>query len=372
MSNSPLQNAGFETFSNIAAFEDPDFEDDFFGGIPSFTQDIWTNSKCKGMENDDDLPLTKYLLQFNDDEGWNSEEEQSMEGDSFECERGGFGWDIDPIDLDANAFEDSGLTQDTPDKPKQGKEEVVVKERNSVGKSTKMKKSDHKEGKCNYDLDENESLKKRNPGKNTVKFHSVQSKEISTKAVAQCKEVFKKSTNSTAEKQKPLSTSKTQAEKAKQQRERKKKYIQELEDTIETLKRDKAMLKQASTQLHDKIEGLQDEIHYLKGVIQNQSELATILRSVANTPGISISCGVLQDSGGSDGKANKRKYNDHAEDSGEKDCNMHHKRNKRKKEESSGDKISSTDAGVCVHVQSGKVSLEFCAECSKKANGAIN
>lgn len=324
------------------------------------------------MDDDDDLPLTKYLLQFNDDERWSSEEELSKEEDSFEYESGGFGWDIHPI-VFANG-DDSGLTQDTPDKPKQEKEEVVMKKRNSVEKSSKVKKSDHEERiKCSYDLDEKEGLKKNNSSKNNAKFHSVQSSEKSIKSVAQCKEVVKKSANSTAQQQKSLTTSKTQAEKAKQQRERKKKYVQELEDTIETLKRDKAKLEQASTQLNDRIGGLHDEIRYLKGVIQNQSELARIMKSVANTPGISISCSVLQDGDVSDGKANKRKVNDHAEDSSEKVCNMQNKRNKKRKmEESSGDKVSSFDVGVCVHVQNGKVSLEFCAECSKKANGVIN
>ncbi|PFX26353.1 hypothetical protein AWC38_SpisGene8975 [Stylophora pistillata] len=306
MSNSPLRNAGFETLPSFAAFDDPDFEDDLFGGIPSFTQDIWTNSKYKEMDDDDDLPLTKYLLQFNDDERWSSEEELSKEEDSFEYESGGFGWDIHPI-VFADG-DDSGLTQDTPDKPKQEKEEVVMKKRNSVEKSTKVKKSDHEERiKCGYDLDEKEGLKKNNSGKNNAKFHSVQSSEKSIKSVAQCKEVVKKSANSTAQQQKSLTTSKTQAEKAKQQRERKK------------------------------------------------------------------NCSVLQDGDVSDGKANKRKVNDHAEDSSEKVCNMQNKRNKKRKmEESSGDKVSSFDVGVCVHVQSGKVSLEFCAECSKKANGVIN
>lgn len=372
MSNSPLRNAGFETYSNISALENPDFEDDLFGGIPSFTQDIWTNSKCKEMDDDDDLPLTKYLLQFNDDERWNSEEELSLEGDGFECESGGFGWDIDPIDLADG--DDSGLTLDTPDKPKQDKEEEVIEERNSFEKSTQVKKSDVEERtKFSCDLDEEEVLKKNNSGKNNAKVHSVQSSKKSIRTVPQRKEVVKKSANSTAQQQKSLTTSKTQAEKARQQRERKKKYVQELEDTIETLKKDKAQLKQANTQLNDRIGGLHDEIRYLKGVIQNQSELANILRSVANTPGISISCSVLQDKDVSDGKVNKRKYNDHTEDSREKVCNIHNKRNKKKKmEETSGDKVTSFVAGVCVHVQSGKVSLEFCAECSKKANGVIN
>lgn len=106
-----------------------------------------------------------------------------MEGDSFECECGGFGWDIDFIDLDVNVFEDLGFIQDIFDKFKQGKEEVVVKERNFVGKLIKMKKFDYKEGKCNYDFDENESLKKRSLGKNIVKFYFVQSKEILIKVV---------------------------------------------------------------------------------------------------------------------------------------------------------------------------------------------
>lgn len=379
MSNSILQNAGLETFLNIDDFEDPGFEDDeLFGEISNFSRDIWTNTRCNEME-DDDLPLTKYLLQFNEEERWDSEEELSVGGDSFEDENGCLGWTMDSVDLDAELL-DVEFTQDKADKLKQEEEvkgvEQVAKEVNPVEKSTKVRKSEHDHEEVteiSHDLGKKQELKKKNTVKSPAKPDSVQSGGKSTKTKAESKEVVKSVNHSSAEPQKSLNTAKTQAEKAKQQRERKKKYVQELEDTIEGLKRDNTDLQQVNTQLNGKLEGLKDEIRYLKGVISNQSQLATILRSVANTPGISISCSVLQDSEGIDGKTNKRKYNDHGKDSGKKGGNLHQESNKKRKmEKRSADEINSTDAGVCVHVQSGKVSLEFCAECSKKANSVIN
>ena len=162
----------------------------------------------------------------------------------------------------------------------------------------------------------------------------------------------------------PLKTTiKTQAEKAKEQRQRKKKFVQELQDTIDELKQEKAGLQQVNTQLNDKIGSLQEEISYLKGVIANQSELAKILRSVANIPGISINCSVLKNDQGEMGKNNKRK----CVPAGKKGVNLSDENAKKRRMDIEVNGELENNAGVCVHVQSGKVSLEFCPECSKKA-----
>lgn len=372
MSNTLLQNAGFETFLNIEDFEVPEIEDNLFGEISSFTHDIWTSTRCKKMD-DDDLPLTKYLLQFNGEEQWDSEEEFSVEGESFE-ETGAdqLGW---AMDLDREIFDSVEVIRDENDASNKEEEVKELKggagKTSPVGKASKMGTSH--EVVVHENCDKQDFKKKTTPGKNLTKVDSVPSRGKSVKSKTESKTTVKNTSNSSMESQKSLTSAKTQAEKAKAQRERKKKYVQELQDTIEELRKDKAGLQQANTQLNDKIEALKDEICYLKGVISNQSELATILRSVANTPGISLSCGVLQDTQGNDGKTNKRKCEDSQKDSGKKGVNLCQENSKKRKvDKNANHEMNSTDAGVCVHVQSGKVSLEFCAECSKKANSVLN
>ena len=462
MSNSLLQNAGFETFLNIEDFEEPD---ELFDEISSFTQDIWATTRCDEMD-EDDLPLTKYLLQFNEEEHWDSEEEFSVEGESVEDDSCGLGWAMEPIDFDTEIFvDDVEFTQDKTDisnTEEEVKEVAPIEEKSSsVGKVTKMAISEeelvHDDGKKqelkkkntkvkshaavdsvpsgeqsaitkpeskaavkNVTISTNEFQKPTNTAKshhhakvdsvhsgekpakttpdskvavknvtistkklqkptNTAKSHhhakvdSVHSGEKPAKTTPDSKVAVKNVTISTKKLQKPTNTAKSQAEKAKDQRERKKKYVQELQGTIEELQRDNAGLQQVTTQLSDTIEGLRDEIRYLKGVITNQSELARILRGVANTPGISLSCNVLQNNEGNDGKTNKRKYDDPATDSGKKGVNVRQENSKKRKlDKNANSEVDTIDAGVCVHVQSGKVSLEFCAECSKKANSIIN
>ena len=380
MSNTLLQNAGFETFLNVEDLEDPCFEDDLYGEISSFTKDIWTNTRCSEME-EDDLPLTKYLLQFNTEEQWDSEEEISVEGESFEDNTCAdqLGWDMDPVDLDTEIFD---TVEATPDKTDAPSKEEQVKER--VEKSVPVRETS-KAGNLQEDVNlrlfhdksgsgKKQEIKKKNSApKSLSKADSVSNGKKSTKSQTQLNMAAKNVSNSIIEPHKAQTTAKSQAEKAKEQRERKKKYVQELQDNIEELKRDKADLQQVTAQLNDKLEALREEIRYLKGVIANQSELARILKSVANTPGISLSCGILQDcEEGNDGKTNKRKY-DAPNDSGKKGVNLRQENSKRRKvDKTASGEISPVDAGVCVHVQSGKVSLEFCAECSMKANSIID
>lgn len=325
---------------------------------------------------EDDLPLTKYLLQFNTEEQWHSDEEISVESFEDNTCTDQLGWDMDPVDLDTEIFD---CVEVTPDKANASSKEEQVKEfKGRVEKCSPVRKTSNV-GNLQEDVnvpifhDESDSgkkqeIKKKNSaGKSLSNVDSVPDGRKSTKRQPELKKAVKNVSNSTIEPQKSPTAAKSQAEKAKEQRERKKKYVQELQDNIAELKKDKADLQQVTAQLNGKVEALREEIRYLKGVITNQSELARILRSVANTPGISLSCSILQD--GED-KTNKRKYgNALANDSGKKGVNLHQENGKKRKVDkmASGEK-SPVDAGVCVHVQSGKVSLEFCAECSKKAN----
>ena len=333
---------------------------------------------------EDDLPLTKYLLQFNTEEQWDSEEEISVEGESFEestC-ADQLGWDVDPVDLDTKIFDIVEATPNKRDAP--SKEQQLKDLKGTVEKSGPVKETsnvDNLQDDVNLSLfhdrsdsSKKQEIKKKNTaGKSLSKVDSVPNGRKSAKSQTQFKIAEKNVSNSTTELQKSLTTTKSQAEKAKEQRERKKKYVQELQDNIEELKKDKADLQQVTAQLNNKLEALTDEIRYLKGVITNQSELARILRSVANTPGISLSCGILQDCDeGNDGKTNKRKYAA-LNDSGKKGVDLRQENSKKRKvDKTTAGEMSTIDAGVCVHVQSGKVSLEFCAECSKKANSFIN
>lgn len=367
MSNGLVQNAGIEAFLNI---EDDDgvgfcLEDGFFGDISSFTHTSWGGTMCSEMD-EDDLPLTNYLLKFNGDEEepWESGEELSVGGDSVEddeiCE---FGWAMEPNELETgmlNAAEFSYNKENPFDKVSLQKEKLSpVKKTEKASKKEPAKKN----------VVEGKKQTKNSAGKDIVKVaDSVHSEVKSTKSMTDAKLAVKNVNNSTKkEPQNSQTAAKTQAEKAKEQRERKKKYVQELQDTIAELKRDKAGLQQVNAQLSDKVESLREEISYLKGVITNQSELATILRSVTNTPGISVSCSVLQDNEGNSGKNNKRK----SAPAGKEGVDLHHKNNKKRKLDKNSTGEMGSNAGVCVHVQSNKVSLEFCAECSKKANSIV-
>lgn len=416
MSNFLLQNAGISAF-----FED---DDDFFEEDTAMCSEV----------DDDDLPLTNYLLKFDvgEEEPWDSTEDLSVGGESVD-ERDIFGLGCEVVDDDGVAFtfESGHWNEDASDRAELVEKEVCrAKNKDYHRKEESVKSSgivDLNNQKQTTTLDpENvveaacvvhSKVKATNvsfaedtfePGSpnpedletdvldhvgevfglenevspDKVEFEVSQAKKKGNdlsiqkqKKTSDPKNVIKaaytvhsneKVTNVSLERSKngPLKTTiKTQAEKAKEQRQRKKKFVQELQDTIEELKQEKAGLQQVNTQLNDKIGSLQEEISYLKGVIVNQSELAKILRSVANIPGISINCSVLKNDQGEMGKNNKRK----CVPAGKKGVNLCDESTKKRRMDIEVNGELENNAGVCVHVQSGKVSLEFCPECSKKA-----
>ena len=416
MSNFLLQNAGISAF-----FED---DDDFFGEDTAMCSEV----------DDDDLPLTNYLLKFDvgEEEPWDSTEDLSVGGESVD-ERDIFGLGCEVVDDEGVAFtfESGHWNEDASDRAELVEKEVCrAKNKDYHRKEESVKSSgivDLNNQKQTTTLDPknvveaacvvHSKVKATNvsfaedtfePGSpnpedletdvldhvgevfglenevspDKVEFEVSQAKKKGNdlsiqkqKKTSDPKNVIKaaytghsneKVTNVSLERSKngPLKTTiKTQAEKAKEQRQRKKKFVQELQDTIEELKQEKAGLQQVNTQLNDKIGSLQEEISYLKGVIVNQSELAKILRSVANIPGISINCSVLKNDQGEMGKNNKRK----CVPAGKKGANLCDESTKKRRMDIEVNGELENNAGVCVHVQSGKVSLEFCPECSKKA-----
>ena len=416
MSNFLLQNAGISAF-----FED---DDDFFGEDTAMCSEV----------DDDDLPLTNYLLKFDvgEEEPWDSTEDLSVEGESVD-ERDIFGLGCEMVDDEGVAFtfESGHWNEDAPDRAELVEKEVCqAKNKDNHGKEESVKSS------VTVDLNDEKQTTTLDP-KNVVEAACVVHSKVKATNVSITEDTFEpgspnpadlgtdvldhvgevfslenegspdkaelevsqakrkgndlsiqkpkktsdpknviktaytvhsneKVTNVSLERSKngPLkTTTKTQAEKAKEQRQRKKKFVQELQDTIEELKQEKAGLQQVNTQLNDKIGSLQEEISYLKGVIANQSELAKILRTVANIPGISINCSVLKNDQGEMGKNNKRK----CVPAGKKGVNLSDENTKKRRMDIEVNGELENNAGVCVHVQSGKVSLEFCPECSKKA-----
>lgn len=416
MSNFLLQNVGIGAF-----FED---DDDFFGEDTAMCSEV----------DDDDLPLTNYLLKFDvgEEEPWDSTEDLSVGGESVD-ERDIFGLGCEVVDDEGVAFtfESGHWNEDAPDraelvekedcraknKDSHGREESVksgvIVDLNNQKQTTILDPKNVVEGACVVhskvratnvsfaedtfepgspnpeDLDtdvldhvgevfglENEvspdkvefEVSQANKKVNDLSIQK-QKKTSDPKNVIKAAYIVhsnEKATNVSFARSKngPLKTTiKTQAEKAKEQRQRKKKFVQELQDTIEELKQEKAGLQQVNTRLNDKIGSLKEEISYLKGVIANQSELAKILRTVADIPGISINCSVLKNEQGELGKNNKRKY----VPAGKKGVNLSDENTKKRRMNVEVNGELENNAGVCVHVQSGKVSLEFCPECSKKA-----
>ena len=416
MSNFLLQNAGISAF-----FED---DDDFFGEDTAMCSEV----------DDDDLPLTNYLLKFDvgEEEPWDSTEDLSVGGESVD-ERDIFGLGCEMVDDEGVAFtfESGHWNEDASDRAELVEKEVCrAKNKDYHRKEESVKSSgivDLNNQKQTTTLDPknvveaacvvHSKVKATNVSfaEDTFEAGSPNTEDLETDVLDHVGEVFglenevspdkvefevsqakKKGNDLSIQKQKktsdpenvikaaytvhsnekvtnvslerskngPLKTTiKTQAEKAKEQRQRKKKFVQELQDTIEELKQEKAGLQQVNTQLNDKIGSLQEEISYLKGVIANQSELAKILRTVANIPGISINCSVLKNDQGEMGKNNKRK----CVPAGKKGVNLSDENTKKRRMDIEVNGELENNAGVCVHVQSGKVSLEFCPECSKKA-----
>ena len=126
---------------------------------------------------------------------------------------------------------------------------------------------------------------------------------------------------------------------AKMNRERKKAYISSLEDEIKDLKTENDELREGQDKLRNANRALEDEVMYLKSVLANQSSLSSLLKNIPNVKDVRLTSSFSH---------RKRSADlDH-------DYEMPSKRTKK-------------TAGVCLHVDSNNVSLEFCAQCSRRS-----
>ncbi|OWF43023.1 uncharacterized protein LOC110460318 [Mizuhopecten yessoensis] len=132
---------------------------------------------------------------------------------------------------------------------------------------------------------------------------------------------------------------------AKINREKKKVFIKSLEDTVDELRAENDALKVNQTRMEECQRVLEDEVQYLKSVLANQSALSSLLQNIPNVQNVTLSTSF-----------NRRKRSavvdhDYIEHQDTDRCT----------------KRNCSTAGICLHVDKGHASLEFCSHCSKNA-----
>ena len=138
---------------------------------------------------------------------------------------------------------------------------------------------------------------------------------------------------------------------ARENRQKKKKYVEGLENDVAELKEENKTLKSRNESMTTMIKKLSDEVKYLRSVLANESTISLLLKSVASTPGISLSSSLTQSSGSEgSGKENVKE--------GERQYVTRSKKRRSDDEASPSKRTrSSSSGGVCLHVNNGKVSL---------------
>lgn len=134
---------------------------------------------------------------------------------------------------------------------------------------------------------------------------------------------------------------KKNAVQAKINREKKKVYMKTLEDEIEDLKCENFTLKESSRKAIDEKNELLEEVEYLRSVLANQSVLSGLLKNIGNVENVKLSSSTRKRSADLD----------------------HDYHNAPKHARSSAKKT----AGICLHVDQGNLSLEFCSKCASMA-----
>ena len=127
---------------------------------------------------------------------------------------------------------------------------------------------------------------------------------------------------------------------AKLNREKKKAYVKSLEEEIESLKMENYALKETNRKTEKQRHALENEVEYLHSVLANDSALSGLLKNINHVENVKLSSTLVGKRGA-----------DHDHD---------YPASKKPK----------LGAGVCLHVDQGNVSLEFCSKCSVMANHA--
>ena len=144
---------------------------------------------------------------------------------------------------------------------------------------------------------------------------------------------------------------------ARENREKKKAYVQNMEKRLRVSQEDNQRLTTLNNTLIKTNEGLIKEVQYLKGVLNNDSSIAQLIKDLSNSRKIELI--------GTQFVESKDRLEDNCLDSkttqkiGRKSSRIAAKGDIGLKGESSG---------VCLHINKKTVSLELCPKCSQKHN----
>lgn len=131
---------------------------------------------------------------------------------------------------------------------------------------------------------------------------------------------------------------------ARQNRTKRKMYVEGLENSVSKLRKENNNYKLKIDALQKAVNSLSEDATYLKGVLQNQSDLAKILKAISTVPGITVDPSIQCISRKSL-PAERIQPSDAEEPV-----------TKSRKQDS--------DYGICLNVQNGSVSFELCSHCN--------
>ena len=196
---------------------------------------------------------------------------------------------------------------------------------------------------------------------------------------------------------------------ARENRMKKKGFVRTLQSSVQLLTSENKTLHQQVSSLQAKVGALQTEVMYLKGVLRNESSLASLLQNIHTTPGVEFVCsdqlGLAEgdddsDSEDTDAYVGRKRHSvgDYTfkENVPAKNSAYTHTRPGMRKLAKLDHDYASQDApkhvgtkrqllqggtdvltkqsypggGICLHVSDKSVSLELCAACNKNASSA--
>jgi len=149
---------------------------------------------------------------------------------------------------------------------------------------------------------------------------------------------------------------------ARENREKKKAYIQGLERENAQLKQNERRLKSDIQEKDNTIAALTERVCYLEGVINNKTEIGSLIKSIRNTPGIkSISTSFGSNPIATRGNNTRGGSRASTSTYDENDASQAWKEQIPPKDKN----------GICLHVVNGNLSLEYCPTCSKSAKKSL-
>lgn len=180
---------------------------------------------------------------------------------------------------------------------------------------------------------------------------------------------------------------------ARENRQKKKEYVKNLEESVDMLKSENSELKNECESLKKTVTNLTDEVEYLKGVLANQSTLASILHKISDIPGLSLSTSFKTTEKNNNSvtsqpkRSNQKRCLENQENEGKnnvsesKKCKVTRSSSKQAQQstkngsstkgicENSSESVdmSTNSKGICLHISGSSVSVELCEVCSKKS-----